>query len=91
MATIPIPVDDDFLPIAIEKIAIHLDYQDEIEDIENPGTMIPNPDSKVQTIKNEIYRQLKAMYRSGVKIELEAADQTIIDQAEVDAETGIGD
>jgi len=95
MATIDIPIDDAFLSVAIEKIALYLNYKDEIEDIdpESPtfGEMVPNPDSKARTIKKQIYRSLKDMYVGGVKIQTDMVAQTTIDAAKADAEIGIGD
>jgi len=90
MATLLIPISDEFLPTAIEKIAIGLNYQDEIEDPES-DLMIPNPDSKVKTIKEYIYRVLREAYEAGVAIELATTDQATKDQAKIDAEVGIGD
>jgi len=48
-----------------DDAALDLNYQDEIEDLDNPGEMIPNPISKKQTVINELVKNLQKIIISG--------------------------
>ncbi len=55
----------------IDAFVTAFNYEDEVEDPENPGEMIPNPESKAKMVKREIARYVKDVVKAQ---ELRTAD-----------------
>jgi hypothetical protein len=70
MATITITWPDDNLMQDVEDAALYLNYQDEIID-SGTGELIPNPVSKVRTIKESLLNYLQQLVISGAAMQAE--------------------
>ena len=59
MAQIILTIPDEHVSQLIDDMAANYGYQDQIEDPENPGTLIPNPVTKAVFARKILYQNLR--------------------------------
>jgi nucleoid-associated protein YgaU len=83
MGSVTISWDAQYDQRVIEGIAYQHGYQDMIEDPENPGQMIPNPETKAQFAKRMAQRWVKECIKAWEATQAaEQARQDALEDAE---------
>lgn len=86
MAQISITIPDAILNRAINGVASHHGYQNQIEDPADPGQMIPNPETKAQFAK----RMIRFVVKSWI-VQAEAVGEAKTARDTAEAEIDIQD